>query len=123
MSSSYLFFLEKNNYHPFIMYKHQHQNNQLVIYFISIIIIISTIMITANEARIVRKEKMLRLCLWTPCKSITVTKKCPSYLEQSSRRKCKLPNDEIGFYSKCCLYEGYLPAIKETPNNQIDGME
>ncbi|KAH7645379.1 uncharacterized protein LOC142598216 [Dermatophagoides farinae] len=98
----------------------QQRNHQLVICF-TLFIIISTTMIQANEARIVRKEKMLRLCLWTPCKSITTTtKKCPSYLEQSAKRKCKLSDDEIGFYSKCCLYEGNLPAIKETPTNHID---
>ena len=52
-----------------------------------------------------RRDKMLRLCLWTHCHSATSLKKCPVYLEQSARRKCKLESGEIGFYSKCCLYE------------------
>ena len=61
-----------------------------------------------------RRDKMLRLCLWTQCRAATSSKKCPVYLEQSARRKCKLESGEIGYYSKCCLYEEPFNLQKTT---------
>lgn len=44
----------------------------------------------------------IRLCFWTRC---NYAKRCPSYLEQTARRKCKLPNGDIGIYTKCCMFD------------------
>lgn len=66
---------------------------------------------TTSKSGHPRGDKMLRLCLWTHCRraSTATSGKCPSYLEQSAVRKCKLENGDIGYYSKCCLYEDAVP--------------
>lgn len=68
-----------------------------------IMVLVSTS--TVIQTKTQRGDKMLRLCLWTHCRSSSSPKKCPVYLEQSAVRKCKLETGEIGFYSKCCFYE------------------
>lgn len=49
------------------------------------------------------KAKMIRLCLWTRCQA--KFSRCPVLFKQSAIRNCKLDSGEIGFYSRCCLYE------------------
>ncbi|KAH9391202.1 hypothetical protein TYRP_006800 [Tyrophagus putrescentiae] len=74
-----------------------------------------------------RGDKMLRLCLWTHCRrssgaSSGSGKRCPPYLEQSAVRKCKLENGEIGYYSKCCLYEDAVPLSDAEDLGGDDGV-
>ncbi|KAI2810368.1 hypothetical protein BLOT_001529 [Blomia tropicalis] len=85
------------------------QAQNLIVLIVCLAAVSSEVIQTTNQSR---REKMLRLCLWTHCRSASSMKKCPVSLEQSARRKCRLENGEIGFYSKCCLYENPFPMQK-----------